>query len=353
MKRNKKCEIGDSVQCLSGEMCAGNQCCADGSTCPSADNNYNLCRLGKLYDCTSGVTPTQNFVCPSKQCCEVGKSQQCCAVPDPSGSGGCKRRGEWCDEIYRAQPNRCGQTSDGRIICDCQGGKLPPINPSCCEKAGGKRGREGKCIFDNMLQCAHALNCDIDPDPSGVKPLQCTKDPGIGVANCKVDCKECQGQPLGTRCVIPGSGGQIGGCYQTEYPDGDCGKKGLWECLPANVNCKMTGFYDDCTFDGRCNKKKRCTEAPWSPSECDTGTCSSLVPGQFEFCKSFNQEQCKKNFLLCNWKEDTEDEKNACCQRLYGDQAKWNPKTSYCDYPCRKHCSFIGDEGKSFLNCEG
>ena len=309
----RKCKMGDSVRCPSGEMCAGNQCCADGTTCPSATNNFNLCRSGKLQDCT--MTPTQNFVCPSKQCCEVGQGQQCCAVPDVAGSGRCKRLGLACDEIYRTQPNRCGQTVDGKIMCDCDGGGGG--GGSCCEKAGGKKGRDGKCIFDNMLQCAHALNCDIDPDPSGVKPIQCTKDPGIGVANCKVDCKECQGQPRGTRCLIPGSGGQIGGCYQTVYPGGGCGK-GLWECLPAAVNCKMTGFYDDCTFDGRCKKNKQCTEAYWSPSDCAT-----------------------------------EDDKNACCQRLYGDQAKWNPKTSYCVYPCRKYCAFIGDEGESYLNCEG
>ncbi len=157
MNVNTICKIGDSVRCPSGEMCAGNQCCSDGTTCPSANNNYNACRLGKSQDCTITPTPpTRNFVCPSKQCCEVGKSQQCCAMPDPAGSGRCSQLGELCDVIYRTQPNRCGQTADGKIICDCEGGKLPPINPSCCEKAGGKRGREGKCIFNNMLQCARA-----------------------------------------------------------------------------------------------------------------------------------------------------------------------------------------------------
>ncbi len=319
MNVNTICKIGDSVRCPSGEMCAGNQCCSDGTTCPSANNNYNACRLGKSQDCTITPTPpTRNFVCPSKQCCEVGKSQQCCAMPDPAGSGRCSQLGELCDVIYRTQPNRCGQTADGKIICDCEGGKLPPIKPSCCEKAGGKRGREGKCIFNNMLQCARALNCDIDPDPSGAKPLECT--PGIGV--CEIECNECQGQPEDTRCIIPGSGGQIGGCYQTVYPDGSCGK-GLWECLPVGSNCKMTGFYDDCTFDGRCRKNKRCTDhSPFFKSECDTPF-------------------------------STEDEKNSCCKSMYGDQAKWNPNNSSCVFPCRNYCAFIGDEGESFLNCEG
>ena len=267
---------------------------------------------------------TSNFSCPSMQCCEVGKRQQCCETPDPAGSGGCKQLGELCDVIYATQPNRCGQTADGKIICDCDDKGVLPINPSCCKKAGGERGREGKCIFNNMLQCAHALNCDIDPDPSSaVQPLQCAKGEQIG--DCKVDCKECQGQPQGTRCIIPGSGGQTGGCYQTEWPGGKCGNKGMLECLPAGSNCKMTGFYDDCTFDGRCLKNKHCTDHnPFFNSECD-------IPFS------------------------TEDEKNSCCKLYNGDQAKWNPNNASCVYPCKKYCAFMDDKGKrkSFLNCEG
>jgi hypothetical protein len=32
--------------------CAGNQCCGDLSTCPSADNSFSGCPSGKNYDCT-------------------------------------------------------------------------------------------------------------------------------------------------------------------------------------------------------------------------------------------------------------------------------------------------------------
>ena len=45
------CSLGDSVPCPTGEMCAGNQCCADGSTCPSAQNSFTGCSSGKGYDC--------------------------------------------------------------------------------------------------------------------------------------------------------------------------------------------------------------------------------------------------------------------------------------------------------------
>jgi hypothetical protein len=32
--------------------CAGNQCCGDLSTCPSADSSFQGCPSGKNYDCT-------------------------------------------------------------------------------------------------------------------------------------------------------------------------------------------------------------------------------------------------------------------------------------------------------------
>jgi len=47
------CNIGDVIKCPSSQvMCAGNQCCPDGSTCPSANNSYKLCPKGKEVDCT-------------------------------------------------------------------------------------------------------------------------------------------------------------------------------------------------------------------------------------------------------------------------------------------------------------
>jgi hypothetical protein len=214
--------------------------------------------------------------------------------------------GQWCDDIYATQPYRCGRTNDGKIICDCQGGFIPPIIPNCCKKAGGSI-RDGKCIFDNMLMCAQALNCDIDPDPtSKTPPLSCTKQG-------KYDCAECQNQDSGTRCIIPGSGGIVGGCYQTQYPPDE-----LWECLPATNNCKMTGFYDDCIYDGRCTKNRTCTEDPFFPSDCAS-----------------------------------EDDKDACCKRSFGNNAKWDSVGSRCRFPCRKSCAFYGQKGESFLNCEG
>jgi len=52
------CSVGDPVVCPSdGVGCAGNGCCPDGSTCPSATPGWLCCPKPKEMDCTSGVPP--------------------------------------------------------------------------------------------------------------------------------------------------------------------------------------------------------------------------------------------------------------------------------------------------------
>ncbi|CAE7582387.1 SLC8A1, partial [Symbiodinium pilosum] len=47
------CSVGSVVPCPGGEgSCAGNQCCPDGSTCPSADAGFHGCTDSKTEDCT-------------------------------------------------------------------------------------------------------------------------------------------------------------------------------------------------------------------------------------------------------------------------------------------------------------
>merc|ERR1719453_115333 len=52
------CNVGDPVVCPSdGVGCAGNACCPDGSTCPSATPGWMCCPKPKEVDCTSGIPP--------------------------------------------------------------------------------------------------------------------------------------------------------------------------------------------------------------------------------------------------------------------------------------------------------
>lgn len=52
----KHCSMGEVVPCPFNKdfpqtMCAGDECCIDGSTCPSASANYTWCLSGKKVDC--------------------------------------------------------------------------------------------------------------------------------------------------------------------------------------------------------------------------------------------------------------------------------------------------------------
>jgi len=54
------CRFAEPVRCpLSGDMCAGDQCCHDMSTCPSAFNDYRGCPKPKTYDCTQQMLETE------------------------------------------------------------------------------------------------------------------------------------------------------------------------------------------------------------------------------------------------------------------------------------------------------
>merc|ERR1712217_408446 len=50
------CKVGDPVLCPGASYdCAGDQCCQDGTTCPSADNSWKGCPKPKTVDCTAGI----------------------------------------------------------------------------------------------------------------------------------------------------------------------------------------------------------------------------------------------------------------------------------------------------------
>jgi len=52
------CSVGDAVTCPGDGkdwLCAGNQCCDDGGTCPSADVSFHGCPAPKTVDCTKAT----------------------------------------------------------------------------------------------------------------------------------------------------------------------------------------------------------------------------------------------------------------------------------------------------------
>lgn len=55
--QTRTCQIGDAVRCAGGgSMCAGDQCCKDGTPCPSASASFMGCKIKqKSEDCTDGL----------------------------------------------------------------------------------------------------------------------------------------------------------------------------------------------------------------------------------------------------------------------------------------------------------
>jgi len=49
------CAVNDFVACPTSGNCGGNQCCPDGSACPSAENTFSGCEKPKVFDCTTGL----------------------------------------------------------------------------------------------------------------------------------------------------------------------------------------------------------------------------------------------------------------------------------------------------------
>merc|ERR1711957_1033906 len=80
------CNVGDPVVCPSdGVGCAGNGCCPDGSTCPSATPGWMCCPKPKEEDCTSGIPPAPTPPAPPSPTPSPTPSPSPPAPPSPQG----------------------------------------------------------------------------------------------------------------------------------------------------------------------------------------------------------------------------------------------------------------------------
>ena len=56
----KHCHVDATVKCPgTNVVCAGPQCCRDGSICPSADDSFKGCAKPKKFDCTKALGPVK------------------------------------------------------------------------------------------------------------------------------------------------------------------------------------------------------------------------------------------------------------------------------------------------------
>ena len=113
---NRSCNVGDSVKCHDSiTYCAGNQCCPDGSICPSADDSFTGCPKSKNIDCTEPF---------NRNTCETKFYDLC--YPDDNNDKGFKNRTECkkCMNTHKKklQKNTCNQKFIDNycniIVCD-------------------------------------------------------------------------------------------------------------------------------------------------------------------------------------------------------------------------------------------
>merc|ERR1712187_961584 len=146
-----RCTVGDVVDCPSrGVTCAGDQCCPDGSTCPSAPEDYSACEKPKAYDCLSKDTSQPNLaqsrcevLVPTRfsKHCSFGEFVQC-----PGNGGGCAGDqccpdGSTCPSAHRdygvcpkAKEYDClapGQCNVGDVV-DCPSRGVTCAGDQCC-----------------------------------------------------------------------------------------------------------------------------------------------------------------------------------------------------------------------------
>jgi len=74
-----KCQVGEEVPCPGTKsFCRGDQCCSDGTTCPSARASFKACDIGKTEDCTWAVLQQPQ---PKKRQGTTAESKQEAAEP--------------------------------------------------------------------------------------------------------------------------------------------------------------------------------------------------------------------------------------------------------------------------------
>lgn len=149
---NGTCKVGDSVPCPAGGMCAGNECCAGGVTCPSADPHFHCCPNPKTIDCTGPPGPP-------------GPPRPPAPPPPPPGP---------------RKPNEC-QPSKGCNVC-----------PECCKDYVPDGTDCDKCVLES---CA----------PPGPSPGPAPGPQKHCLVNTPVNCPGTTSRCAGSQCCLDGS----------------------------------------------------------------------------------------------------------------------------------------------------
>lgn len=169
---NLKCQVGDLVHCPGTTVeCAGDQCCADGSTCPSASDSYHKCPKGKTEDCTKAPQP------------QVKLGPEC--------------------KAYLAKKNFASAEDFQRFVQNIQGSPMPCVENTSAQASWAPDPKPGKvpgatdtsnlaCRYGNPTMCTSPGNtcCGLRPHFNWVVSTCENENPNAPSPFCKYmpDC---------------------------------------------------------------------------------------------------------------------------------------------------------------------
>lgn len=213
-----RCHVGDHVVCSDGlSQCSGNQCCPDGSACPSADDDFRGCALGKTLDCTHQQTPgceacsglesdccveTNRYspeitalrcinpaidVCHDGLVCPLSKPSLCWQYTYSSGSGEAT--------CFNPETHACVKPDNSRSpfpahqVCPVQsvvcGGHCWEVNSGVCCGATWYRGEERKQCCQGSCAGAGCQTWACEADQECMRPFE----NGYSVDKLSRNCK--------------------------------------------------------------------------------------------------------------------------------------------------------------------
>lgn len=362
------CQFGDEVKCPDGNYnCAGNECCHDGSTCPSAANDFKSCPKAKSTDCTAGPGPKPGP--PANLTCNAPKeAKENCGYKGVDESGclaaGCcwqaKSGGSdepWC--FHAVEPVKpganvtirkvgypvklrngrttCGQRQIEKILFKIPLLKKNVYNPQYVSSILFHGFQDGTCTDLGFTRYEYAQ--DIEQKPSIHLPFfprhnksfkvdVFSRDPTLMDAVGCID-RECKTQVnsllndgyihAGSQCMSR----ELGPCLPKAWDClGDAQCRGALECLPEVMKTCGDGMWGMVTNQAERNKLEciyNCGKNPlcvWEKcghpaSDCLSGkdkTCHDLL-----HCVHNGLANCPKSATDCIFNNGTICNNNLHC----------------------------------------
>jgi hypothetical protein len=281
------CDVGETVKCEEGGVdCAGNQCCPDGSTCPSADNSFTGCLKEKVRDCTEDSPPEE---CKGLTKLKCLKSDKCLHIDVAQGKEICIEKNKDCGAILDI--NTCNDSKEctfkkDKCMSDC--GMY-----STLDFVNLFRNKYDKYIcpsdcYDSSLTGANELPGNIGPNSctffcDDLDTLECNIDPKCKIENNTCTERKCNDQNLN----ISFNNGR------------DC--ENILGCTYNDELLNLSKCQNSCNNSTVFKNKKKCNA--WSNWQTQRESNYKLIIDNIESSRGINNDRYI-NYHLCEWNNE-------------------------------------------------